>query len=204
MYYAIFLDGWMRSWYFTGWYVLAVFAVGFFLAKPLGKLDMRVITGLVGLGMAGVLFVSIGRDAPSFSYFQENSNLLSRYDINETVFVGYTPDRAVYFSGMPVRHIEGLMNGYDFLDDYLKPGQFASYIKGTEATHFVLSNAPVLPDFIPCRLVIARDDRGQLTATGEYDRHNRYVAVYRVAFAEEGAAVEASGTCGPAEGTGGR
>ena len=92
------------------------------------------------------------------------------------------------------------MNGYEYLDSYLKPGRVATYLSDVKATHYVLSNSPYLPNYIPCRIEIARDSDGGLRAIGTYDRHNDFIAIYRVSFASGGsggALDDDAPECGP-------
>jgi len=91
------------------------------------------------------------------------------------------------------------MNGYDYLDSYLKPRRRATYMLDIKATHYVVSNG-FMPEYIHCNIEIARGRDGGLRAIGTYDRHNNYIAIYRVSFDNQGDeddSFESAAECGP-------
>ncbi len=202
VYYAVFMNGWMRYWYFSGWYIVVLFGAAYLLSGVMDKLRPVPIGALIGLALLAFLVVNVNRANVDWSAQERQSLMLRDYDLEGVILVGNTPDRASFLSGVPIRHLEGLLNGYDYLRSYVEPGRIASYIQDVGATHFVISNAPRLPDYLECRIEIARNEDGGLTAYGTYDRHNGYVAVYRITVGLEAPPDPSSGTgpnCGPAE-----
>ena len=108
-----------------------------------------------------------------------------------------------FYGGVPIRHLQGLGNGYDFLRSYLLPRNLASYMADIGATHFVGSNSRYIPTYVPCVAELARDKDGLLIAYGIYDQHNSYVAVYRIFITSEETPELTAGLereCGPAVG----
>ena len=182
VYYAMFLNGWMGFWYFTGWHIVTLFGFGFLVTSLMRKPHVLATGSVVGLALLALLMVNAGRDNVHWSTQEQRSKLLQEYDTGENVLVGYTPDRASFLSGVPVRHLEGLVNGYDYIRSYLIPGRVASYLEDIGATQFVVSNKPQLPEYMPCQVEIAANDDGGLRAYGTYQRHNGYIAVYDVSF----------------------
>jgi hypothetical protein len=202
-YYALFVNGWMRPWYFTGWYVLVAIAAGLLLSSLLRKLSFVRMTLLISVVAIAILAANIERTNIPWSYFAHESELLKEYNIGENVLVGGQPDRAAYFSGVPIRHLEGLMNGYAYLKDYVKPRWTATELADIKATHFVMSSEPFLPDHLPCDIEIARDSDGGRRAFGTYDRHHGYIAVYRITVSSDEAEQTVTGEgleCGPSRG----
>lgn len=201
-YYALFLNGYTRPWYFTGWYILVAIAVGFLLSNVVRKLTFVWMILLVPVVAITILVVNFERKNVPWSYYAHESELLNKYNTGENILVGGTPDRAAYFSGVPIRHLEGLMNGYEYLQTYVKPRRIASYLADIKATHFVISSGSILPDYVPCSIEIARDSDGGRRAFGTYDRHNSYIAVYRVVVSSDDAGqnvTSAGPECGPAQ-----
>ena len=182
VYYAVFLNGWMGYWYFTGSHIVILFGLAFLVSGLMRRPHVLATSCVVGLALLALLMVNAGRGNVHWSTQEERSKLLQDYDNGENVLVGFTPDRASFLSGVPIRHLEGLVNGYDYIRSYLIPGRVASYMEDIGATHFVVSNRPNLPEYVPCQVEIAADNDGGLSAYGTYDRHNGYIAVYDVSF----------------------
>jgi hypothetical protein len=97
IYDAVVMNGWMRSWYFTGWYILMVFAVSFALSRVLSKLTVVQTTSLILAAMMTLLAVSVERNSEHWTIFANPSQLLVDVNVGNSVFVGDTPDRAVFF-----------------------------------------------------------------------------------------------------------
>ena len=57
------------------------------------------------------------------------------------------------------------------------PGCITRYLKDITATHFIIFNDPVLPEFMPCATVISVNTDDGSVAYGTYDTHNSYIAV---------------------------
>jgi hypothetical protein len=180
IYYAIFMDGWIQVWYDTFWVISIVFGVSFILAHRLRNLSIHVVVLGVCLSAIAVIWGNINRTSVPWSTHARESQLLVDFDNGTNVLVGSSPDRASYHSGVSIRHLEGLVNGYDYIRSYLIPRRVASYLSDINATHFVISNASVLPVSLPCFTEIAADADGQHLAHGIYENHNSYIAVYRI------------------------
>jgi hypothetical protein len=124
--------------------------------------------------------------------------ILEEYDRDGNILVGCTPDVAVFYSEVPIRHLEGSVNGYASLREYAVPGRIASYLEDIGATHYVVANAPVLPAYVSCNIVIAKNSHNSLVAYGNYVRHNGDVAIYRITLSSALVDRGASGSkCGP-------
>lgn len=204
IYYAVFLDGWFQPWYFTGWFIVVAFGAGFLLSPMLSKLRITRATLLLALTVLVMLVLDVQRSNLGWTYFAERTEKLREYHSDEIVLVGQTPDIASFYSGVPIRHLEGLMNSYEYLRSYSIPGKIANYLAEIGATHFVVSNRAVLSDYIPCVKMIAKDIDSGLTAYGIYDSHNSYIAIYRIKVTKEQPAEIARNndeTCGPADET---
>ena len=198
-YYAVFMNGWMRPWYFSGWFIVVAFALAFMLSGVLNKLPAVSTAAVIAVAMVVLVAVNIERNEPSWTNIARHSQLLNEYGKEENVLVGYTPDAAAFLSGASIRHLEGLMNGYDYLRTYLEPGKIATYLSDINATHFVISN-PVLQEQIPCNIEIARDRDGSLVAIGRYDKHNPYIGIYRISVGPPStnrSSLDAGTDCGP-------
>lgn len=201
-YYAVFLNGWFQPWYFTGWYIAVAFASGFLLSPVLGRLPMMKAAAVLVVSVLAILAVDVQRSNLGWTYFAERTEKLRDYRGDGMLLVGQTPDVASFYSGVPIRHLEGLMNGYDYLRSYALRGKIASYLADIDATHFVVSNRAVLPDYVPCTWIVAKDADSGLTAYGIYDSHNTYITIYQIILAKEQPAeitAKIDKTCGPAE-----
>ena len=207
VYYALYFDGWMQPWYFTGWYIAVAFGGAFLLSNMLGRLSINLAIPVVVAAMVAFLTIDATRSHLGWTYFATHSEMLKEYQSEGNVLVGYTPDVVSFYGGVPIRHLQGLVNGYDFLRIYLIPRNLASYMADINATHFVGSNPRFLPTYLPCVQELARDQDGPLVAYGIYDRHNSYVAVYEVIVTAEETPELAAGfdrECGPVIGTSNR
>ena len=179
-YYILVFDGFMQPWYFTGWYITVGFGGAFLLSNILRKLSIPLTIFVVVAGMIAFLSVDTARSHLGWTYFASRSEILQEYQSEDNVLVGYSPDVVGFYGGVPIRHLQGLVNGYDFLNTYLIPRNLASYMADIDATHFVGSNSRYIPTYVPCVAELARDKDGPLVAYGIYDQHNSYVAIYRV------------------------
>ena len=200
IYYAFILTVWTREWYFTGWYIAVLFAAAFALSSVIDRLHIVPTSILVGLVLIAILVVNIDRRNDTWSVALQQNELLVEYNKPGNVLVGPNPDRAAYFSGVPIRHLEGKVNGYDFIRSYLIPRRVASYVKNIGATHYVFSNAG-RPEGLPCQLKIISDQ--DVVVYGEYDRHNDELFVYRISTRPELTPVSDHSVpnCGSAEGS---
>ena len=188
-YYAIVMNGFMRIWYFTSWFVTVTFASCFFLEDIVLPRLPKIIFYLKFVALlfvlTGILYIGSLKTVVPWQKFSEESQLLKEYKQQDVVLVGFTPDRAAFFSGVSIRHLEGLVNSHEFISHYLKNGQIVTYLKDIGATHFVVSNADTLPKRIECIVKIAVNSDSRLTAFGAYEKHNSYIAIYKVWFSEE-------------------
>jgi hypothetical protein len=159
---------------------------------------------VVVAGMIAFLAVDASRSHLGWTYFASRSELLQEYSSEDNILVGYSPDVVSFYGGVPIRHLQGLVNGYDFLRSYLLPRNLASYMSDIGATHFVGSNSRYIPTYVPCVAELARDKDGPLIAYGIYDQHNSYVAVYRIIITSEETPELVAGLdreCGPVIGS---
>ena len=203
-YYVLVFDGFMQPWYFTGWYITVAFGGAFLLSNMLRKLSISLTIAVVAAGMIMFLSVDASRSHLGWTYFASRSEILREYQSEGDVLVGYSPDVVSFYGGVPIRHLQGLMNGYDFLRTYLLPRNLASYMADINATHFVGSNSRYIPTNVPCVAELARDEDTPLVAYGVYDQHNSYVAIYRVIVTSEASAELIAGLdreCGPVIGS---
>jgi len=209
-YFALVLNVWTREWYFTGWFIVVLFGAAFVLSKVTGRLHIIPMGLIFALVVIGILFINMERKNDSWSRALAQSEILQEFDKPGNILVGRQPDRAAYFSGVPVYHLEGKMNGYEFVRSYLLPKRLGSYLRDIGATHFVYSNAvnpPGLPagglrpGYVPCQVPIAEDEDGEVAVFGEYVRHNSEIAVYRISINSNTptpALDPTGGECGPA------
>ena len=193
LYYANVSNGWMRQWYFNGWMIISVFGFIIFFSKYLhsffrfkNKLTFQII--LIFFPLFLMLFVKFYKntnkihDPPvSWKYFYKESQILLNYNKNDYRLVGFTPDRATYFSGVGITHLEGLVNGYDFIDNYL-PNNLLTYLTDIKATHFIISNSNILPREISSKLLITSDLDKNQNAIGILDKRNNYIAIYKISY----------------------
>lgn len=185
LYYAALLNGWMRPWYFTGWFIVTSFGTAFIIRDHilprLPRIPAGATAALLALSVSVILYANSNRTNVPWDVHAQESQLLVEYQNAGAVLVGWSPDRATFFSDVGIHHLEGLVNGYDFVNNYL-PGRIASYIRDIGATHFVISNPPVLPEQMPPYIFIVADSDGKLEAYGRLDRRNSYIAVYEITF----------------------
>jgi len=188
-YYAWSSNGWMRAWYYSPWF-LVVIPFFTFIASSIIQFFQRHMTFVYGsiiifslsiVTLYGMRTACIGvfknHECVSISYLVDQSRVLQTKFKPETVLVGFTPDRAVYFSGRSVIHIEGQVNGYEFVKNYL-PDSIPTYLSKISADYFVISNRYRNPPEMPCKTLIAtgRD----LVAIGELRFGNSYLVFYEV------------------------
>ncbi|MCH8989452.1 MAG: hypothetical protein IIA92_11685 [Chloroflexi bacterium] len=177
-YYVVVVSIWTREWYYTGWFIIVLFAVSLLLSN----VKVRYQSVLGGVLIVVLLTVSIAanvdRRNPTWASAIEEGQLLHDYDKPGNVIVALQPDRATYFSGVPMRHIEGKVNSYEYIRSYLLPGRVTAYLDDIGATHYVYSNEPIPSTGIPCKIQIATSKEG--TLYGEYDRHVNNVWVYLI------------------------
>lgn len=200
-YYVLFFNGWIRIWYFTGWYIAVAFGSAFLLSNILGKININLTIAVVVAAMVAFLTVDAAHTHPGWTYFAGRAEILKQYQSEDNVLVGYFPDIVSFYGDVPIRHLQGQVNGYDFLRTYLIPRNLASYMADVKATHFISANKSFVPDYVPCVLELARDRESPLVAYGIYDRHNSYVQVYRVKVTAEDTPELTDGLnrkCGPA------
>jgi hypothetical protein len=193
LYYANVSNGWMRQWYFNGWMIISVFGFVIFFSKYLhrffrfkNKLAFQII--FIFFPFFLILFVKFYKntnkihDSPgSWKYFYKESQILLNYNKNDYRLVGFTPDRATYFSGVGITHLEGLVNGYDFIDNYL-PNNLLTYLTDIKATHFIISNSNILPREISSKLLITSDLDKKQNAIAILDKRNNYIAIYKISY----------------------
>ena len=188
-YFAIEMNGWMRAWYFGAWFILIIFGFSYFVSDNivthLPKIPFIFSIATLLIILVSVIFISVSRTNIPWYVYAKESQLLKEYNTSNHVLVGRTPDRASFFSDVGIRHLEGLVNSYEFVEKYLSSGQLASYMKDIGATHLVVSNAPVLGKYQKCFLNIDSDKKGDLKAYGVYEKHNSYIAIYRIYFNKE-------------------
>jgi hypothetical protein len=184
-YYAVEMNGWMQVWYDTTWIIAILFGAGFFFTSIRYNPPARAITIVLCLSCALVIGANAKRTQVSWITHAKESQLLANFDNGTNVLVGWSPDRAVYHSQVSIRHLEGLMNGYDYVQSYLLKHRIASYLKEIKATHYVISNPSTLPPHLPCYMNVASDSDRQHFAYGIYDNHNSYIAVYRIVHLNE-------------------
>lgn len=184
-YYALMHGGFMRTWYFTFWFVLIIFGFALLASNWLeDKLSKRrnLVTGLCVFIMAVVVVFNYSRKPVTWEKMAEESRLLNEFTSDEYVLIGFSPDRAAFFSDANIRDMQGLVNDYDYLRDYLIPGHFASYVRDVQATHLVISNNPHLPEKIDCSILVASNKHDSLAVLGKYVQHNSYIAIYKLSL----------------------
>lgn len=181
-YYAIVLNGFDHPWYFTGTIIIVALGFGSLLSTILKKLRLLLFAAAISPIVVAVLISQFGATNLGWAYFEDQASLIKTYDQGNNVLVGFTPDLASYFSQVPIRHLEGLVNGYEYLNTYAKHGRITSYLSDIEATHFIISNDPVLAEWIPCGTKISVNADDGLVAYGVYDAHNSYIAVYKISI----------------------
>jgi len=200
-YYVVILDVWTREWYFTGWFILVLFGAASLCSKVTSRLSIVPMGMLILLVLVVILVVNLDRRNESWSLAQQQSELLREYDVPGNILVGRAPDRASYFSGVPIRHLEGKVNGYEYIHSYLLPRRIASYINDIGATHYVFSNGVRPQGHLPCRILLEKDEDGGLVVFGDYERHNETIVVYRISVSSAEATqapVIGGGECGQA------
>jgi hypothetical protein len=187
-YYALVMNGWFRPWYFTGWYIVVVFGISFAFLNACQRMSITKqkifynVFNPVLLLVLMTLVIYFKKINPSYSWHKiyTNSRLLDEYNDPDIVLVGYTPDRSGFFSSANIYHLEGLVNGYKFINDYLITKKIAQYVLDIGATHFVVSNANILPKCMRSYILVAGSGIKKDTIYGILEKRNSYIAVYRI------------------------
>jgi len=188
-YYAWSSNGWMRAWYYSPWFLVvipffthtALYIFKFFQRNIIIVHGFIIILSLSIVTLYGMRTACIGvfknRECVSIRYLVDQSSVLQTKFKPDTVLVGFTPDRAVYFGGRSVIHIEGQVNGYEFVRNYL-PALIPEYLSKISADYFMISNRYRNPPEMPCKILIAsgRDS----VAIGELRFGNSYLVFYDV------------------------
>ncbi len=189
LFYALTMNGFMRVWYFTGWFIMTNFGLCYlyndYFIRFLPRLNFLFKLSIVFLFLLSIFLLKNSKDNISWVTLSKESQVLQEYSGPDKVLVGWTPDRAVFFSGIGVRHLEGLVNSYDYIFTYLRGRRITQYLIDIGATHLIVSNALFLPKKVSCTVSISKDDKNSLSAYGLYEMHNSYVAIYRVVFIQD-------------------
>ena len=117
----------------------------------------------------------------SWKYFSDQSKILLDYKGKDYKLVGWTPDRATFFSGVGIIHLEGLVNDYKYIKNYL-PDKIDEYLRKIKATHFIISNKPYLETKIRCKVPIIEKFNKNKYVYGVLTERNSYIAVYEIIF----------------------
>lgn len=197
LYYVIFSNGWMRQWYFNGWFIIFMIGTCIITSQSLSlihrfkyKLFFKLtfifvpilIFSFLKINSYGCYNVSGNKKfCLSWKYFSDQSQILLDYKSNGYKLVGWTPDRATFFSGVGIIHLEGLVNNYDYVNNYL-PGKIDEYLKEIKATHFIISNKPKLETKIRCMVSIIENFDKNEYVYGVLNERNSYIAIYEIIF----------------------
>ena len=196
-YYATFNNGWMRQWYFNGWFIIFIFGVSLvcsqylnFLFRFKNKISFKfffiVIPSLIFVFLKASTYGCLNnikheKFCLSWKYFSEQSKILLSYKSTDFTLVGWTPDRATFFSNVGIIHLEGLVNSYDYINNYL-PNKIDQYLKKIKATHFIISNKPYLPKKLQCQIPIFLNSEKDNYVYGRLLKRNSYIAIYKIYF----------------------
>lgn len=194
-YYVIFNNGWMRQWYFNGWFIIFVIGTCFICSKNFNfifrfkdKLIFKLIFIFIPISI--FLFLKINtfgcsnynenrKLCVSWKYFSDQSQILLDYNTKDFILAGWTPDRATFFSGVGILHLEGLVNSYEYINNYL-PDKIDQYLKDRKVTHFIISNEPYLATKVRCKILITSNMKQNIYVYGLLRKRNSYIAVYEV------------------------